>query len=242
MIDYAIYNHARGGRTAVQRYWQTHRPGAGSLEAVVRDAMLDTSYTLFRIVRVRPGVGVDVEAMLLDDSGLMVDINFSRSAVPDLVFAARLLRFDGFAISSGATLAPSAEALDDIIRDTDRLSDRAGSMSFEAFRREAHACIMRACFKNPAPVVFTHLDPEITPEEFHRLAQRREAALRAAGRNGPLALGSIDDDDDSLEWIPPLESTRRIGRNEPCPCGSGRKYKKCCGGGAASGIQSRTAL
>ena len=20
----------------------------------------------------------------------------------------------------------------------------------------------------------------------------------------------------------------RIGRNEPCPCGSGRKYKRCC--------------
>ena len=23
----------------------------------------------------------------------------------------------------------------------------------------------------------------------------------------------------------------RVGRNDPCPCGSGRKYKKCCGGG-----------
>jgi hypothetical protein len=22
-----------------------------------------------------------------------------------------------------------------------------------------------------------------------------------------------------------------VGRNEPCPCGSGKKYKKCCGGG-----------
>jgi preprotein translocase subunit SecA len=22
---------------------------------------------------------------------------------------------------------------------------------------------------------------------------------------------------------------RKVGRNEPCPCGSGRKYKKCCG-------------
>jgi len=22
----------------------------------------------------------------------------------------------------------------------------------------------------------------------------------------------------------------KIGRNDPCPCGSGRKYKKCCGG------------
>ena len=21
----------------------------------------------------------------------------------------------------------------------------------------------------------------------------------------------------------------RVGRNDPCPCGSGRKYKKCCG-------------
>ena len=24
-------------------------------------------------------------------------------------------------------------------------------------------------------------------------------------------------------------SARKVGRNEPCPCGSGKKYKKCCG-------------
>jgi uncharacterized protein len=23
-------------------------------------------------------------------------------------------------------------------------------------------------------------------------------------------------------------STARVGRNDPCPCGSGKKYKKCC--------------
>ena len=22
---------------------------------------------------------------------------------------------------------------------------------------------------------------------------------------------------------------QKVGRNEPCPCGSGKKYKKCCG-------------
>ena len=22
---------------------------------------------------------------------------------------------------------------------------------------------------------------------------------------------------------------KRVGRNEPCPCGSGKKHKKCCG-------------
>jgi hypothetical protein len=23
---------------------------------------------------------------------------------------------------------------------------------------------------------------------------------------------------------------KAVGRNSPCPCGSGRKFKKCCGG------------
>ena len=25
--------------------------------------------------------------------------------------------------------------------------------------------------------------------------------------------------------------SNKVGRNEPCPCGSGKKYKKCCGAG-----------
>jgi len=30
--------------------------------------------------------------------------------------------------------------------------------------------------------------------------------------------------------IPDLEAaTPSVGRNQPCPCGSGRKFKKCCG-------------
>ncbi|NLC12153.1 MAG: hypothetical protein GX767_07880, partial [Firmicutes bacterium] len=24
-------------------------------------------------------------------------------------------------------------------------------------------------------------------------------------------------------------TVKKVGRNEPCPCGSGKKYKKCCG-------------
>jgi len=29
----------------------------------------------------------------------------------------------------------------------------------------------------------------------------------------------------------PVKTEKRIGRNDPCPCGSGKKYKKCCGKG-----------
>ncbi len=28
---------------------------------------------------------------------------------------------------------------------------------------------------------------------------------------------------------PPPRQVVKIGRNDPCPCGSGKKYKKCCG-------------
>jgi len=28
---------------------------------------------------------------------------------------------------------------------------------------------------------------------------------------------------------PVKRDTRKVGRNEPCPCGSGKKYKHCCG-------------
>lgn len=27
---------------------------------------------------------------------------------------------------------------------------------------------------------------------------------------------------------PPIRKEKKVGRNEPCPCGSGKKYKKCC--------------
>jgi SWIM/SEC-C metal-binding protein len=50
---------------------------------------------------------------------------------------------------------------------------------------------------------------------------------------------SVDVDPDKSEDIRELEillnppkpriADNKVGRNEPCPCGSGNKYKKCCG-------------
>ena len=36
-------------------------------------------------------------------------------------------------------------------------------------------------------------------------------------------------DVDSFDNSFPKGKEKKIGRNEPCPCGSGKKYKKCCG-------------
>jgi uncharacterized protein YchJ len=41
----------------------------------------------------------------------------------------------------------------------------------------------------------------------------------------------IDAEKDHLDSTPPVEPIKADdtpGRNDPCPCGSGKKYKKCC--------------
>lgn len=37
------------------------------------------------------------------------------------------------------------------------------------------------------------------------------------------------DSGDTVTKKPYVRETAKIGRNDPCPCGSGKKYKKCCG-------------
>ncbi|MBR3681476.1 MAG: preprotein translocase subunit SecA [Clostridia bacterium] len=37
---------------------------------------------------------------------------------------------------------------------------------------------------------------------------------------------------DTGEAKKPVVKGKKVGRNDPCPCGSGKKYKKCCGEGA----------
>jgi preprotein translocase subunit SecA len=37
---------------------------------------------------------------------------------------------------------------------------------------------------------------------------------------------------ESAVAVSTAQKTQKIGRNDPCPCGSGKKYKKCCGANA----------
>lgn len=38
----------------------------------------------------------------------------------------------------------------------------------------------------------------------------------------------VSDLDRALSPSVPARAHEKVGRNEPCPCGSGRKAKKCC--------------
>ena len=42
-------------------------------------------------------------------------------------------------------------------------------------------------------------------------------------------LYKIEYDDFEVHHMEPIVKDKRIYPNDPCPCGSGKKYKKCCG-------------
>lgn len=49
------------------------------------------------------------------------------------------------------------------------------------------------------------------------------AAARQAANSSPMAQQRQGDS------VTVVRSTPKVGRNDPCPCGSGKKYKQCCG-------------
>lgn len=73
----------------------------------------------------------------------------------------------------------------------------------------------------------------------HRHKQLKQIARRLLPKSRPVSaprpwdLDALDSDDMAAESLAPLptpaRSQPRPGRNEPCPCGSDKKYKKCCG-------------
>lgn len=71
---------------------------------------------------------------------------------------------------------------------------------------------------------------EVERMEEQRRAQAEEAARRAQAQHAA-AQNPLSEGEESEEGAhqPMVREERKVGRNEPCPCGSGKKYKQCHG-------------
>ncbi len=58
--------------------------------------------------------------------------------------------------------------------------------------------------------------------------QSRPASGGAVTASGPGAGGGGDEERPKIS-LPIRRDMPKVGRNDPCPCGSGKKYKQCCG-------------
>lgn len=126
------------------------------------------------------------------------------------------------------------EAFDEIQEAFRRdLVDRAmvGPKTVERSIEEGEAWFQRSVrHRRPAGI-------EDTVAELRRWACFQDPDSRPSDSRVPAAAMFVEDDADidpalvGPDRYDPLvpKVARRVGRNEPCPCGSGKKYKKCCG-------------
>ena len=75
--------------------------------------------------------------------------------------------------------------------------------------------------------------PDLQQEVLCRLRKVKERGRimekeRISERQVQRVLGSLSSEPE-VQSSEPVIVKKKVGRNEPCPCGSGKKYKKCCG-------------
>lgn len=70
---------------------------------------------------------------------------------------------------------------------------------------------------------------EVERMEEQRRAQAEEAARRAKAQHASAENQLADGESEDTAHQPMVREERKVGRNEPCPCGSGKKYKQCHG-------------
>jgi preprotein translocase subunit SecA len=58
---------------------------------------------------------------------------------------------------------------------------------------------------------------------------RRPAGVRLNPPTAGTRALEPEDEEVKLDLAPVRRDTPKVGRNEPCPCGSGKKFKNCCG-------------
>ncbi len=200
LMDYCLYDYRENGLNAVSRHLADSDIETDSDEYIVLRAMSESFYTLVQVEDVLPGVGVRVNDLLGDRQFLLIDIGLGQTAAQDLVVATRILPFDNFVMTSGAPLPVDQQTLSRIL-----------DFALEHYGSENGRYI------------------EVDMQEK---ADLTAAIIRSCLRRRTDSQILCEDVPQDIAIEPPaapLQAEPRVGRNEPCPCGSGKKYKRCCG-------------
>ena len=207
LLDHAIHHRFDGVRNVAERYAASRPAEALTDAAAVQAAWERVFFSIFRIDKKVPGVGAHVTDVLRDQKYFLADNHLGTTAVQHVVLAARLLPFAGFHMTTGAPQVVGAATLE---RVGDKLHQE--DLSHEDIRE--------------MPPVWWAQFETLTIRSCLHDGQAMNTQLRygdVQARKRPAGDGPDDD-----RTTPP-GNPAYVGRNKPCPCGSGKKHRKCCG-------------
>jgi preprotein translocase subunit SecA len=105
------------------------------------------------------------------------------------------------------------------------LTAYAGTDPLVTFKRESYVLFQEMLARAAQRIVASLLNPRLaTVENPQEEAPEREMSFVHAGAGGESTSSSAP-----KSRSKPVSKAKTPGRNDPCPCGSGKKYKNCCG-------------
>lgn len=200
LVDQCLHTYRPGGKTIFELYLEKNPVDPHSEEYILLNASKSARYSIVRIDGMETGFGVHTTDLLWGDGAFIMDVNLSQSAKKGSLFASRIITpVPDFSTTTGAALPVFKEALNLIIE----------GLESRFFSKK-------------------HGSRKLSQPEIDELSAFIIRTLLSQKSSSFMEYRDIHYAP-SEKAIAPLTAGRKIGRNEPCPCGSGKKYKKCCG-------------
>jgi hypothetical protein len=167
--------------------------------------MQHATYTVVAVLRVEPGVGCHVRNLFTEETRLLVDSGFSKTAQPGATILTRLLDFGDFVATGGAALPLGILNNDELDEWQQKLSAGVDDDRFDP------APLICACLQQGASshIRYEGMEP-----------QRR---IDAGVGSSPVGISAK-----RRRNLEKHHTSKPVG-NRRCKCGSGKMVKNCCG-------------
>jgi preprotein translocase subunit SecA len=97
------------------------------------------------------------------------------------------------------------------------------------YKREAFNLFSHLMENVRSTIVHTIFKLTVTVETPKQAQQQENKLLSNANFQGAQEIQQFASDKQEAQSQQPIVNKNDVGRNDPCPCGSGKKFKKCCG-------------
>lgn len=78
-------------------------------------------------------------------------------------------------------------------------------------------------------MAFENFLRNVPQQTLHQTTSAFGGGAAAGAADKPKASDMVSEAAAAVEKAKPIRTGPKVGRNDPCPCGSGKKYKQCCG-------------
>jgi SEC-C motif len=202
LMDCCLFDWTRKGKNLIEKYAENHPPTPGTAEHELLEAYQQAKCRVVIPQSRVPGAGVHFVDLLTGEELFIMDIGLSHIPI-QVAYATRTIPLGQFWMTGGAGLPTGSEAIKIGI---DRLTKRR--------------LVEEGKLTDPHKAALVFVRTLLESGASKRVAYETEENLQR--REFHSEFGGADVPQQKISACTP-------SRNSPCPCGSGRRYKRCCG-------------